>query len=276
MSVWNNKNAIVCGGSSGLGLSVAECLVRGRAARVFVIGRDASKLKNAVEKLAVLAHQLGSPTLLTPLQHNLSDAAAAAACALNVAEFAPSIDLLVQCIGASDRGSLANLTANRLIELFNINVISSLNAIQQFAPSIAKSRGSLVLVGSLASLFAPRFLGGYSIVKHGVAALAQQARLELADQGVHVMLCCPGPIARSDAGERYQHLSAADVSAESLKPGGGAKLKGLDATKLAEQLLNAAAARRPILILPGKAWWLRCISSISPTLGDIILRRQSS
>lgn len=276
MSVWNNKNAIVCGGSSGLGLSLAQQLVRQRAASVFVIGRDADKLTTAITQLGELAQQVGSATQLTPIESDLSNTTAAVAAGRRIAELESKIDLVVQCIGVSDRGSLANLSSERLSELFSANVITSLHAFQQFSPLLANTGGSLVFVGSLASLFAPRFLGGYSIVKHGVAALAQQARLELAEQGVHVLLCCPGPIARSDSGARYQHLTTADISAQSLKPGGGANLKGLDVNELAEHLLDAAAARRTVLILPRKALWLRWISSLWPTLGDYILRKQSA
>ena len=60
----------------------------------------------------------------------------------------------------------------------------------------------MVNIGSLAAKSAARFLGAYPASKFPVAAYSQQLRYELNPQGVHVLLVCPGPIARPDAGRR--------------------------------------------------------------------------
>jgi uncharacterized protein len=95
---------------------------------------------------------------------------------------------------------------------------------------------------------------------------------------MHVMLCCPGPIARDDAGKRYEQRASSDGSlpAEALQPGGGAKIKGLNPSELAQQILRSASRRKELLILPHKAWWLRLVTAISQRLGDSILRKKSS
>ncbi len=193
-----------------------------------------------------------------------------------------SLDLIVQAVGESDRGELRDLEVSRLESLFQKNVVSGLLTIKHLAPLLAPKResaagGVLVLIGSLSSHFAPRFLGGYSIVKHGVAALAQQARLELAPRGIHVLLASPGPIARADSGSRYQHLAnTSSLPAEALQSGGGAKLKGLDPVKLSRDILTAALARKLEIMRPGKARLLFILRAIWPRLGDWILRSKTS
>ena len=51
-------------------------------------------------------------------------------------------------------------------------------------------------ISSLAGKSASRFLGAYPASKFAVTAYTQQLRLELEPQGLHVLLVCPGPIAR--------------------------------------------------------------------------------
>lgn len=187
-----------------------------------------------------------------------------------------SVDLLIQAVGQSDRGLLADLTKERMLELLDANLFTSLNAVNELA-GVMNSPSTMVLIGSLASHFAPRFLGGYAIAKHALVALAQQSRLELADRGIHIMLASPGPIQRSDAGSRYEHHETSSNLPESaLQPGGGANLKGLAVQPLADAILAAAARRKVLAVYPLKANLLRWISAIAPGIGDRLLRKNSS
>ena len=56
-------------------------------------------------------------------------------------------------------------------------------------------------IGSLAAKTASPYLGAYPASKFPLAAYSQQLRLELAPQGLHVLLVCPGPI-RTAAADR--------------------------------------------------------------------------
>jgi len=127
----------------------------------------------------------------------------------------------------------------------------------------------------LASKSAARFLGGYPATKFAVAAYSQQLRLELAEDGVHVLLVCPGPIARPDAGARYDDV-AHDLPAAARQPGGGVKVRGLDPDDLARRILHACQRRSPELVVPARARWLFAIQQLWPRLGDWILRRKTS
>ena len=255
-SAWTNKTALVCGASAGLGLQLATSLAN-QGAKVVMIGRDLTRLTEA--RLQIVqqipgtqftsvqfpSDQVASAQLIV-ISGDMRDAESTARVAEQIREQGLQLDLVINAVGESDRGSIEKLSCERMLDLVRTNVGSGLHAIQFFSPLLKPTRGVLVLIGSLSSHFAPRYLGGYSIAKHGLAALAQQARLELAEAGVHVTLVNPGPIARADAGSRYSHSpEAADLPAAALKSGGGAKVKGLDPVKLAEAILSAAAQPLP-------------------------------
>lgn len=268
---WQDKTCVVCGASAGLGRNFAlEFAARG-VRELVLLGRSQPRLDSLREDLLKSQPQLQLLCLPTDICHREQ----LQATARQLSERETCIDYLVQCVGKSDRGQIMSVNAAHLQDLLIANVQSSLNALQYLGPLLTRPGGRVVLIGSLASKFAPRYLGGYAIAKHALAALAQQARLELADEGIHVTFACPGPIARPDAGHRYDDL-ADGVPEAARKPGGGARLKGLEPQRLVQDILRAAAAKQPELIRPRKARWLHILSAISPRLGDRLLRHRSS
>lgn len=254
--------AVITGASSGLG----EVLARAAAARgyrVVVIARRE-------EPLRAVADQLQRATAVA------ADVTQADQCAAAVAHL-PRIDLLINNVGKSDRGRLLESDPAWINELFAVNVLSILNMTRAALPALRRSHGVVVNIGSLAGKVAPRFLGGYAAAKFAVSGVSQQLALELAEEGVHVMLVCPGPIRRHDAGTRYaEQLEGQDVPAAAAQPGGGAKIKGLDPGRLAAEILDAAEQRKVELIRPRKVRLLLAISALAPRLGNWILRRSTS
>jgi uncharacterized protein len=272
-SAWLGKTAVVCGASQGFGLAVARQLCRERAARVIIVARDPTRLEAATVQLR--SDSSSSETDIRWLAADLRSPEEARRLASELHGLGPC-DLLVQAVGMSDRGALQNLEAERLRTLLDVNLLPSLHAIRHLPDAMARP-ATIVLIGSLACHFAPRYLGGYSIAKHALSALAQQSRLELADEQIHVMLASPGPIQRDDAGERYANSAGeGKLPASALRPGGGAKVRGLSPERLAADILQAAAQRRPLVLYPMKARWLLLLTALSPRLGDWLLRRNSS
>lgn len=278
-SFWQNKTVAICGASAGLGQSLAAECVRQQFGQILLIARGAEALAQRKRELleempdeSALGKSLPQPKIHT-IAVDVCDKPRLAE-ALNASPV-QDIDLTLNTVGKSDRGTLQALEASELLELFQVNVISALNVTQCFLPSLTRSRGTLVHIGSLASLFAPRYLGGYAIAKHGLAALAQQSRLEMRELGIHVMLACPGPIARTDAGTRYAEKTM-DLPTEAQKPGSGAQVKGLDSQQLAADILKAAAQKKRTLIRPRKAALLYKLSALWPGLGESILRSKTA
>jgi uncharacterized protein len=184
------------------------------------------------------------------------------------------VDLVAHCAGRSMRGNALSTAPADFREMWEANFLSSVHLSQVFADSLAANRGSFVLMGSLASKVAPRYLGAYPSSKHAVAALAQQLRLECAERGMHVLLVCPGPISRDDATRRYvSGGSPRDVPDAAYQPAGGAKVRRIDPHQLAAKILSACERRRAELIVPSTARLLFALAQLSPRMGDWFLRK---
>lgn len=268
MSYWQDKVAIVTGGSAGLGFAIAEAFAS-RDTAVMLAARDNTRLQEAVRQLQAKGHRVAG--LATDVTDSEQVRALVAA---TIKEFG-QLDVLVNNVGRSTRGNVLETDPEEFRELMELNFLSVVRCTQAASPHLLESRGHVVNIGSLASKSVSKFLGAYPASKFAVAAYSQQLRLELQTQGVHVLLVCPGPIARKDAGQRYD-AEASDLPASARRPGGGVKLRGIPPEQLATQILRACQRRRSELVVPSKARWLFAISQLWPSLGDRIIAKMNS
>jgi len=263
---------VVMGGSSGLGLAIVR---RFLDAGYFVIatGRDPSKFPAAVTPV------IDGVDGLARLSWRMCDATNAE----SLAEFYAIVktdygrlNVLINCVGRSDRGTVESLDCDRLVASLEANVVTALQSSQAAFPLLCQSRGVVVNIGSLAGKVGTRYLGAYCASKHALAGLTQQMRLEWKDVGVHVALVSPGPIRRADAGERYRDLKQLDgVPETAMRPGGGTSIKGLEPEKVADAVYLAVLRRSPDVILPR---WLRLVFTLGqalPRLGDWLLSKET-
>ncbi|MEM6474257.1 MAG: SDR family NAD(P)-dependent oxidoreductase [Planctomycetota bacterium] len=257
---------LVTGGSAGLGRVVGETFLAD-GYDLAITGRDESRVNQVVAELRDAF----------PDQRTVgvaADGTSVADCqrvAGGLRDEFGRLDVLVNCIGTSDRGLVVDLEPDRLGSLLAQNVTTMLNASQAMLPLLKESAGSIVNVGSLAGKVGARYLGGYVAAKHAVTGLTQQMRLELRDEGVHVALVSPGPIRREDAGTRYDARASDSLPSSAKRPGGGTKVKGLDAHRVARVILLAAKRKRTDVIMPGYLRLLMTIGNAFPRLGDWIL-----
>ena len=277
MSYWRGKRTLVTGGSAGLGLRLATMLV-GEGAQVAIVGRTQTRLDEAADQL----RGLGGDVLT--LAADVGQAGETRRVVDAAVDRWGGIDLACACAGRSMRGTVVDTPREQFEELLRVNFLSALDLAHAAGPHLEAAAasggtpegggGHLVLIGSLASKTALRFLGAYPSSKFPLAALAQQLRLERGPSGLHTLLVCPGPIAREDGGQRYAEQST-NLPHDARKPGGGAKLSAIDPDELARRILRACENRQPELVVPWKARLLFAISQISPAWGDWLLKKRS-
>lgn len=265
---WSNKHALITGASSGLGLAIARELVA-VGAKVALVARDETRLQQAVRSLNAPAEQ----TLA--IVADITQQADVERMQAQVREHWGQLDLLVNCAGKSSRGKIEETTPEQFQSLWELNFLAAVRCTRAMLPMLLERKGHVVQIGSLASKSTAKYLGAYPAGKFALAAYSQQLRLELGDQGLHVLLVCPGPIAREDAGNRYDAEST-NLPDEAKRPGGGVKLKGIPPDQLAKKILRACERRQPELIVPAKARLLFTISQLWPSLGDWITQRMTS
>jgi NAD(P)-dependent dehydrogenase (short-subunit alcohol dehydrogenase family) len=264
--------AMVTGGSAGLGQFIAQTFLD-RGYRVMIVGRDPQRINRAIGELA------GQVAIEGTIIGQVADVTRSDQVSELIGRLERDfgrLDVLVNCVGQSDRGLVEHLDSDRLDILLQRNVHTALLCSQAALPLLESSRGVIVNIGSLASKVGARYIGGYAIAKHALAGMTQQMRLELQPRGVHVALVSPGPIRRSDAGVRYQQQVDSSLPDQASKPGGGTRLKGLDPQRVADAVFQCVRRRKPDVILPRH---MRCFIAIGhalPRLGDWLLIKFTS
>jgi NAD(P)-dependent dehydrogenase (short-subunit alcohol dehydrogenase family) len=261
--------ALITGGSAGLGVHIAASFLQD-GYRVILVGRDGERLRAAVDRLSP------SPDTVLAEACDLTKSAEVAALFERLADNPGRLDVLVNCVGSSDRGLIETLKPEKLNELIQQNVVTALLCSQFALPMLEASGGVIVNIGSLASKVGARYIGGYAIAKHALAGMTQQMRLELKSRGVHVGLVSPGPIRRDDAGRRYDTSDDPSLPAQAAKPGGGTNIKGLPPERVADAVMKMVRRRTPDIVMPGYLRILIAIGHASPRLGDWLLLKFTS
>src|SRR5260370_39874335 len=91
-----------------------------------------------------------------------------------------------------EAGLLAEQPFERLRSMFEINVFSSIALVQGFVPAmVAKRRGKIVFMSSMAALWTVPYASGYSASKHALEAVAEGLKRELAPFGGKVTTVNP-------------------------------------------------------------------------------------
>lgn len=263
-----NQTAVVTGASSGLGLAVARAFLQ-QGAFVYLLARDRERLEAAAADLRAI-----SPTVATLVADVTRQADVDAAFA-QVREQRSDIHILVNAAGLSDRAAILQTTPDDFQRLWELNFLGAVRCTLAAADNLIATRGHLINIGSLASKVASPYLGAYPAAKFALAAYSQQLRLELGPRGLHVLLVCPGPLLRRDAGQRYD-VQARGLPPAARRPGGGARLNLIDPAELSRRILRACERRDPELVVPSKVRFLAAISQLVPRWGDRIILRQTT
>lgn len=137
------KAAIVTGASRGLGAAIAEALAR-EGMRLFLIARDRAKL-DAVA--ADLTKRFGVKADVHAA--DLSSADALAKAAQTALATLDTIDVLVNCAGATKRGDFFQLTADDWASGFALKFFGAVHLSKALWPALKKSGGAIVNIAGL-------------------------------------------------------------------------------------------------------------------------------
>ncbi len=264
---WPGKVVLVTGASAGLGWHLSQAFAQA-GARVVLVARGAEALDRAAERLR------GQGASVLPIAADITCAEDVARLIGETLAWGQRLDVLVNNAGQSARGALRDTPEEQFAQLMEINLLALARCTRLALPHLLASRGSVVNIGSLAAKSAARWLGAYPASKFAVAAYSQQLRLELAPEGLHVLLVCPGPIARDDATSPARY-STDGLPAEAARPGGGVRTTAIDPDRLARRVLAACVKRQAELIVPAKARVLFVLCQLAPRLGDWLVRRMT-
>ncbi len=149
------------------------------------------------------------------------------------------IDVLVNNAGRGYYGAARNIDVGELTALFALNACAPLRLSQLALEPLARTRGTIVMISSVAGVVAAPRMGAYAATKFALEALSASLRAEVASSGIRVLVARPGPV---DTGFRT-HAITTDGTAGVRPKGAGAQT----AERVAEQIVHAVATGRTIL-----------------------------
>lgn len=183
------RHALVTGAGSGIGQACAHVLAREGAAVAVVDLRDDGVTKT-VEALA------GTEARVVGLKCNVADEdSVARAVAAAVAEFG-RLDTVVAAAGITKPARTHTMSLADWNEIVGVNLAGMFLTVRYSLPHLLEAgRGSVVTIGSTASLVAAGRSSAYDASKGGVLQLTRTIATEYAAQGIRANCVCPGTIA---------------------------------------------------------------------------------
>lgn len=185
----NGKTALVTGGSRGLGFAMARALAEA-GANLVIVGRDEKTLKQSQKGLLEIGHRVDL------LVGDVSQPDGATAICDQALSIGINIDILVNNVGGR-RLDIAteSVDINDWRAFFDLNLTSALICCQKLGkPMLARGRGSIVNVTSIAGPIAIKGIGGrhYEASKAALTSLTKSLAADWAGRGVRVNAIAPG------------------------------------------------------------------------------------
>jgi short-subunit dehydrogenase len=107
---------------------------------------------------------------------------------------AGGIDVLVNNAGRGYYGAFEKVDLTALRDLLELNVLAPLRLAQIALPHLERTRGTVVMMSSVAGVVAAPKYAAYAASKFALEAIAMSMRAELAERGVRVVVVRPGPV----------------------------------------------------------------------------------
>lgn len=178
MTEFSNKTIWLIGASEGLGRSLAQKL-DAQGAKLILSARNRERLES-------LSSELSNATVL-PL--DVTDTSAVT----RAAQEAGNVDGVVYNVGAYEPMRTTEWDSETALTMADVNFTGAMRVLGAVVPMmVARDRGDITLVGSLAGYRGLPAAIGYSASKAALVSLAETMRFDLKDTGVVVRVVNPG------------------------------------------------------------------------------------
>jgi NAD(P)-dependent dehydrogenase (short-subunit alcohol dehydrogenase family) len=249
MAAFANQVVLITGAGSGIGRQLALSLA---AEGALIAAVDLHP-----DPLTALAAQLPGKAGAWAVADVTDRAALRPAVAQLEARLGP-IDMLIANAGIGIETSALNFRAEDFEAVIRVNLTGVANSVDAVLPGmLARRRGHLVAISSLASFRGLPLMAAYCASKAGVSSLMESLRVELRPVGVAVTTICPGWI-------RTPMTTGIDVPMPAM----------LEVEDAVRRMVRAIRRRRPVLAFPfSSAFQVRLLHWLPARLSDWLLTR---
>jgi short-subunit dehydrogenase len=261
MAVYAQKVVIVTGASRGIGRALCLELAPQRP-RLVLAARDVP----ALEAVGAECRQRGSDALI--VETDVTDPEACRRLIEGAAARFGGVDVLVNNAGVGMVARLDEVHDLSIYEqLMRVNYLGSVYPTYYALPHLARSRGQIVAVSSLAGLTGVPKRTGYAATKHAQIGFFESLRVELRGSGVSVTVVAPyfvqSEIRRRSFGVDGRPLGTSPVREAEV----------MTAEECARRMVRAMEKRQRMLVMTFKGKAGRFLKLVAPSLVDGMAER---
>jgi len=230
MSRFKDKQVLITGGSTGIGLATAKAFIA-EGAHVTITGKSPENLKSA-------AAEVGGNNLKTVIS-DTGDLASIDTLVESVAKSGKKLNVLFLNAGIASFAPLEATSVEAFDAMFNVNVKGLYFTLQKLLPHLAEG-ASVILTSSVVSTGALANASAYAATKAAVSSIGRIIATELAPKKIRVNVVSPGPIDTPIFGKAGLPAEVADGFRNTLADGLPLKRLG-QANEVANAVLYLAS-----------------------------------
>ena len=188
MPLWDLQGtvAIVTGGNGGIGLGMAEGL-SAAGATVVIAARNADKSEAAVESI------LATGGRASAIAVDVTDEADCQAMVASTLNAYGRLDILINNAGINIRKRPEDYTLTEWQQILQTNLTSAFLCAQAAYPAMKRaSRGKIINIGSMMSIFGTAFTTPYAASKGGIVQMTRSLACAWAADNIQVNAVLPG------------------------------------------------------------------------------------
>ena len=206
----NNKVALITGGSKGIGLGIAEAMVK-EGMKVAITSRSEGSAEQAAEYL----NNLKSGSAIG-IEADVTSFQAQEESIKKVISAFGQLDVLIANAGVGHFAPIESLSIEQWQQTIDINLTGVFYSVKAALPALKKSKGYFISIASLAGTNFFAAGAAYNASKFGLVGFTQAVMLDLRQQGIKVSTIMPGSVATEFNNRTVSNADAWKIQPEDL------------------------------------------------------------
>ena len=198
----HDKTAFISGSTAGIGLAIAEALLKENAT-IIINGRTTEAVEKTVSTLKASypdARVSGIPADFGIKQD-----------VVNLLDKLPSIDILINNVGIFEPKAFVDIPDEDWFRFFDVNVMSGVRLARQLFPTMLKKNwGRIIFISSESAVFIPDEMIHYGMTKTAQLSISRGLAEMTRGTNVTVNSVLPGPTKSRGVGDFVTSLAKQD------------------------------------------------------------------
>lgn len=252
---YKGKKIWITGASSGIGKALTLAFAK-RGAMLIL----SSRRRESLQKVAETSKKSGAEdALVVPL--DMARHEEVLETGRRISQQLNGIDLLINNAGISQRSLAKDTRFEVYRQLIDINYLGTVALTTALLPDMLQRKsGTITAISSLVGKFGTPLRSGYAASKHALHGYFDSLRAEIEDQGIHIMIACPGFI-RTDIS-----VNALTGDGQKQNKMDDAQAAGMPPEEMAEHFIKALQKGKREIYIGGKERFAIYLKRFFPNL----------